>query len=175
MKEFGLSTISITLPWTHNVCPTSASVIVDTSQQAGVEVGVIVGDLCVGKATIFFVGVRVGLAVELGRGVLLGLGGVFVAGKDDETTCRVEVGLKWTKLARLRSKIGLPGPANENHIHPKITKLINMATIIFRFTCWKIFFFAGNTLLAGNMSERRVLTILSVLGFSDFLPAFALL
>jgi hypothetical protein len=82
MKLDELAMVSITVPFTHNVWPTSASVIVNASRQSDTDVGVIavVAGIWVGDATISLTTVFVGRTVEIIVGVLLGFMGVLVTG-----------------------------------------------------------------------------------------------
>ena len=82
MKFDGLAMVSMTIPLTHNVFPTSASVIVNASRQSDTAVGVgaVVAGIWVGDAIISLTTVFVGRTVEIIVGVLLGFMGVLGTG-----------------------------------------------------------------------------------------------
>ena len=100
MKVVGLVTILVTVPFTHRVCPTSASVMDNTSRQPD-AVALAVGGGGVGESKAASTAVRVGRIVGLGEGVDVGSGvgvGVRVGGG------RVFVG---GKLVGLTSRVGV--------------------------------------------------------------------
>ena len=88
--------------------------IVNASRQAGGDVGVAVKGGLVGEAMILIVGVLVGRIVGLGKGVMVGCNDVAVGKTTDIKTGCVDVASALTNRARLCSRIGRPGPPNQN-------------------------------------------------------------
>ena len=107
------------VPCTHNVWPTSASVIVKTSRQPEFEVGVTEAGIWVDITTASIVAVLVGRVVGVFVIVWVGLSGVLVLGIGVTFTCWVLVGAARFKLTSLRSSIERPGPISKNTYQTK--------------------------------------------------------
>ena len=84
MKLVGLVMVSMIVPWTHKVCPTSATVMDKVSRQLDSDVRasvtVAVNGIWLGDVMTSAIAVFVGRMVDIFVGVLLGFMGVSEAG-----------------------------------------------------------------------------------------------
>ena len=119
MKFVGLVTVSMMVPRTHNVCPTSASVIDKASRQLESVAGVAVSVTGVEVAELMTFGIAVFVGRMVGSfvGVLLGFTGVFVADTAVFMISCVYVGSCCFKAISFVSKMDRPGPTNKYNIN----------------------------------------------------------